>query len=156
MGKNQRRALGGFVRRGQPILDSASATAKDKGHDVTGYGDIRKLLANNDIDAISIATPNHWHATAMIWSLQAGKDVYVEKPISHNVKEGEQMVQAAKQYGKIVQVGTQSRSSEAIKEAVEWVQGRQPRKNHCLPRVLLQTPRKHRQDHWAATCSGDG
>jgi predicted dehydrogenase len=104
------------------ILDKGVSMAKDKGHDVTGYGDIRKLLANNDIDAISIATPNHWHATAMIWSLQAGKDVYVEKPISHNVKEGEQMVQAAKQYNKIVQVGTQSRSSGAIQEAVEWVQ----------------------------------
>jgi predicted dehydrogenase len=105
------------------VLDHRVTQAKDKGHEVQAYTDIRKLLANNDIDAISIATPNHWHSLAMVWAVQAGKDVYVEKPVSHNVKEGRQMVQAARQYNKIVQVGTQSRSSYAIKEAVEWVKG---------------------------------
>ena len=89
----------------------------------TGYTDIRKLLENKDIDAISIATPNHWHALATIWSVQAGKDVYVEKPVSHNVWEGRQMVNAARKYNKIVQTGTQSRSSRTgIFEAVKWVQ----------------------------------
>jgi predicted dehydrogenase len=89
----------------------------------TGYTDIRKLLENKDIDAISIATPNHWHALATIWAVQAGKDVYVEKPVSHSVWEGRQMVNAARKYKKIVQTGTQSRSSRTgIFEAVKWVQ----------------------------------
>jgi predicted dehydrogenase len=89
----------------------------------TGYTDIRKLLENKDIDAVSIATPNHWHALAAIWSIQAGKDVYVEKPVSHNVWEGRQIVNAARKYNKIVQTGTQSRSSRTgIFEAVKWVQ----------------------------------
>jgi predicted dehydrogenase len=75
----------------------------------TGYTDMRKLFENKDIDAVSIATPNHWHSLAAIWAIQAGKDVYVEKPVSHNVWEGRQMVKAARKYGKIVQTGTQSR-----------------------------------------------
>jgi len=88
-----------------------------------GYTDMRKLFENKDIDAVSIATPNHWHSLAAIWAMQAGKDVYVEKPVSHNVWEGRQMVKAARRYGKIVQTGTQSRSSrEGIFAAVKWVQ----------------------------------
>lgn len=90
---------------------------------VTGYTDLRKLLENKDIDAVSIATPNHWHALASIWAIQAGKDVYVEKPVSHCVWEGRQIVKAARKYEKIVQTGTQSRSSrKGIGEAVKWVQ----------------------------------
>lgn len=90
---------------------------------VTGYTDMRKLFENKDIDAVSIATPNHWHALATIWAIQAGKDVYVEKPVSHCVWEGRQMVKAARKYSKIVQTGTQSRSSRTgIAAAVEWVQ----------------------------------
>ncbi|MBL9168008.1 MAG: Gfo/Idh/MocA family oxidoreductase [Verrucomicrobiales bacterium] len=86
------------------------------------YTDIRKLLESKNIDAVSIATPNHWHALGAIWAIQAGKDVYVEKPVSHNVWEGRKLVEAARKYGKIVQTGTQSRSSFAIRQAVEWVQ----------------------------------
>ncbi len=90
---------------------------------VEGYADLRKLLENKDIDAVSIATPNHWHSLAAIWAMQAGKDVYVEKPVSHNVWEGRQAVNAARKYKKICQTGTQSRSSRAgIFEAVKWVQ----------------------------------
>jgi predicted dehydrogenase len=90
---------------------------------VTGYTDLRKLLENKDIDAVSIATPNHWHALASIWAIQAGKDVYVEKPVSHCVWEGRQIVNAARKYSKIVQTGTQSRSSrKGIAEAVKYVQ----------------------------------
>ena len=90
---------------------------------VTAYTDMRKLFENKDIDAVSIATPNHWHALATIWAIQAGKDVYVEKPVSHCVWEGRQMVNAARKYSKIVQTGTQSRSSrKGIAAAVEWVQ----------------------------------
>jgi predicted dehydrogenase len=74
------------------------------------YQDIRKLLEDKEIDAISIATCNYWHALATIWACQAGKDVYVEKPASHNIWEGRKMVQAARKYNRMVQVGMQSRS----------------------------------------------
>ena len=93
------------------------------GQKVLAYSDMRRLFENKDIDAVSIATPNHWHALASIWAMQAGKDVYVEKPVSHCVWEGRQMVNAARKYGKIVQTGTQSRSSrKGIGEAVKFVQ----------------------------------
>ena len=88
---------------------------------VTPYTDIRRLLDNKDIDVVSIATPNHWHALAAIWSIQAGKDVYVEKPVSHNVWEGRKIVEAARKYGKIVQTGTQSRSQPAVHEAIKYI-----------------------------------
>lgn len=83
------------------------------------YTDIRKLLEDKSIDAISIATPNHSHTMQTIWSLQAGKHVYVEKPCSHNVFESRQIVAAAKKYNKLVQHGTNSRSTEGLKEAVQ-------------------------------------
>ena len=85
----------------------------------TGYTDVRKLLEDKSIDAISIATPNHWHSLMGIWACQAGKDVYVEKPCSHNIFEGRQLVRAAQQYNRIVQHGTNSRSGVAVREAVQ-------------------------------------
>ena len=81
--------------------------------------DFRTILDDRDIDAISIATPNHWHSLATIWACQAGKDVYVEKPGSHNIWEGRKMVEAAAKYDRIVQHGVQLRSSKAIQEAVQ-------------------------------------
>jgi predicted dehydrogenase len=93
----------------------------DKNVKVAAYKDIRRLLEDPDIDAISIATPNHWHSLAAIWAIQAGKDVYVEKPVSHNVWEGRQLVKAARKYDRIVQTGTQMRSSTGVREAVEWI-----------------------------------
>jgi len=93
------------------VLDSkAAAFEKKSGRKVETYVDIRKLLENKDIDAISIATPNHWHSLATIWACQAGKDVYVEKPCSHNPFEGRKCMEAARKYNRIVQHGTQSRS----------------------------------------------
>src|SRR5690349_7847408 len=83
------------------------------------YVDIRKLLENKDIDAISIATPNHSHTLQTIWACQAGKDVYVEKPCSHNIFEAKQIVAAARKYNKMVQQGSQIRSSKAVQEAVQ-------------------------------------
>jgi predicted dehydrogenase len=103
------------------VLGAAVKSLADKGHTVEGFTDIRKLVASKNIDAISIATPNHWHALAAVWGMQSGRDVYVEKPVSYDIWEGEQMVAAAKHYKKIVQAGTQSRSSQAIAEAVDWV-----------------------------------
>ena len=80
--------------------------------------DLRRVLENRDIDAVSIATPNHWHALATIWACQAGKDVYVEKPGSHNLWEGQKMIEAARKYDRIVQHGVQLRSSPALQEGV--------------------------------------
>src|ERR1044071_3562715 len=83
------------------------------------FADVRRLLEDQSIDAISIATPNHWHALMAIWACQAGKDVYVEKPCSHNLWEGRQMVRAAEKYKRIVQHGTQTRSAAGIQEAIQ-------------------------------------
>ena len=81
--------------------------------------DLRNVMDNKDIDVVSIASPNHWHALSVIWACQAGKDVYVEKPGSHNLWEGRKMVEAAQKYDRIVQHGVQLRSSPAINEARE-------------------------------------
>lgn len=83
--------------------------------------DLRKVLDDPSVDAIVVATPDHWHALATIWACQAGKHVYVEKPISNNVFEGWQMIQAARTYNRVVQVGTQSRSAPHYKEAMEFL-----------------------------------
>src|SRR3989442_7302858 len=103
------------------ILNAGVESFAKRNEKVERYTDIRRLLEDKDVDAINIATPNHWHSLATIWAVQAGKDVYVEKPVSHNVWEGRKSVEAARKYGKIVQTGTQSRSSNGIKEAIEWV-----------------------------------
>jgi predicted dehydrogenase len=76
--------------------------------------DIRKVLEDKNVDAVSVATPNHWHSLITIWACQAGKDVYVEKPCSHNVHEGRVAVQAARRYDRVVQHGTQSRSGQGF------------------------------------------
>ena len=80
--------------------------------------DVRRLLDDKSIDAISIATPNHWHALMGIWACQAGKDAYIEKPCCHNLWEGKQLVKAAEKYNRIVQHGTQIRSAPALQDAV--------------------------------------
>jgi len=82
------------------------------------YVDVRKLLEDKEIDAISIAAPNHWHSLMGIWGCQAGKDVYVEKPCSHNWFEGRQLVRAVKKYNRICQHGSQSRSNPGMIEAI--------------------------------------
>jgi len=83
--------------------------------------DVRKLLDRKDIDAVSIATPNHWHALMAIWAMQAGKDVYVEKPCSHNVDEGRVMTAWARKLGRMCQMGVQSRSMTGTREMMEFV-----------------------------------
>lgn len=95
---------------------------RDRGETVSEYRDYRKLLEDPSIDAVVIATPNHWHSLMAIWACQAGKDVYVEKPLSHNVWEGRKVIEAARKYGRVVQAGTQSRSDEALKEAFAFLQ----------------------------------
>jgi predicted dehydrogenase len=83
------------------------------------YEDMRKLFEDKDIDAVSIATPNHWHSLATIWACQAGKDVYCEKPASYNIWESQRMVAAARKHSRMVQVGMQSRSTEHKMRAMQ-------------------------------------
>ena len=104
-------------------IDRCSRIIYDKGaRPAAAYQDIRRMLENKDIDAISVATPNHWHALATIWGCQAGKDVCVEKPVSHNIREGRKMVEAARKYGRIVQADLDMRSHEKIDAAVKYIQ----------------------------------
>ncbi len=93
--------------------------------------DLRKVYEDKNIDAVSIATTNHWHALATIWAIQAGKDVYVEKPGSHNIWEGRKMVEAAHKYDRMVQHGVQLRSSAAMQEAVQHL------RNGLIGRVYM-------------------
>jgi predicted dehydrogenase len=104
------------------VLQAHAKRFADRNQPVETYTDVRKLLENKNIDAITTATPNHWHALISIWGCQAGKDVYVEKPVSHNVWEGRKIVEAARKYNRIVQTGTQSRSSAGLREAFAWLQ----------------------------------
>ncbi len=83
--------------------------------------DLRRVFDDKDIDGVIVATPNHWHALATIWALQAGKHVYVEKPASHTVWEGRKMVEAQQRYGKVVQVGTMNRSRPAVRQAIQFL-----------------------------------
>ena len=102
----------------QSILFKRASELKKK---VDVETDFRRLLDRKDIDAISIATPNHTHSWIGISAIMAGKDVYVEKPVSHNVWEGRQMANAARKHGRIVQCGTQSRSSPSLHQALAWL-----------------------------------
>ncbi|MDF1572944.1 MAG: Gfo/Idh/MocA family oxidoreductase [Bacteroidales bacterium] len=102
------------------ILNTRQQEFKEKyGHSVSLEQDLRRVMDNKDIDVVSIASPNHWHALSVIWACQAGKDVYVEKPGSHNIWEGRKMVEAAHKYDRIVQHGVQLRSSPAVNEAIK-------------------------------------
>ncbi|MDX9972113.1 MAG: Gfo/Idh/MocA family oxidoreductase [FCB group bacterium] len=99
----------------QTVLDKRAAEVKAAtGKEPKKYRDMREAFADPDIDAVTIATPNHWHALATIWACQAGKDVYVEKPMAHSFWEGKQVIAAAKKFNRIVQHGTQQRSSERM------------------------------------------
>ncbi|NLN89284.1 MAG: Gfo/Idh/MocA family oxidoreductase [candidate division WS1 bacterium] len=100
-----------FASRAEAITDAGHPKPKF-------YPDIRDVLEDDEIDVLSVATPNHWHCLATIWGCQAGKDVYVEKPLSWGIWEGRQAVKAARKYGRIVQVGTQGRSDGRMREAI--------------------------------------
>jgi predicted dehydrogenase len=101
------------------LAQRAAFLEKRSGRKIATETDLRRVFENKEIDAVSIATPNHWHALATIWACQAGKDVYVEKPGSHNLHEGRKMVEAAKKYNRIVSHGVQLRSSPAVQEGVQ-------------------------------------
>jgi len=90
------------------VLDRGRSEAERLGQKIDTYQDMRELFDNKNIDAVTVATPDHWHVLATIWACQAGKDVYVEKPLSHNIWEGRQAVEAARKHDRIVQWGNQS------------------------------------------------
>ena len=91
------------------------------GGDPKAETDFRRVLDNRDVDAVTIAAPDHWHALMTIWACQAGKDVYVEKPLSHNILEGRRMIAAARAHSRVVQVGTQRRSGAVVAKAVAFL-----------------------------------
>jgi predicted dehydrogenase len=91
------------------------------GGDPKAETDFRRVLDNRDVDAVTIAAPDHWHALMTILACQAGKDVYVEKPISHNIVEGRKMIEAARRYNRVVGVGTQRRSDAVLDKAVQFL-----------------------------------
>jgi len=101
---------------------AAAIGAMQGGKVPTAVGDFRKLLDNKSIDAVVIATPDHWHALATVWACQAGKDVYVEKPPTQNCWEGQQMIKAARKYGRVVQCGFQNRSAPYNKAAKKYIE----------------------------------
>jgi predicted dehydrogenase len=103
----------------QPLADETRAWA---GSDARAFQDFRKLLELRDVDAVLIATPDHWHAGATVLACEAGKHVYVEKPLAHNIREGRAIAEAARKHNRIVQSGTQQRSSPHFAEAAEIVQ----------------------------------
>ncbi|MCG3125490.1 MAG: Inositol 2-dehydrogenase/D-chiro-inositol 3-dehydrogenase [Phycisphaerae bacterium] len=103
------------------VLDERAKFFAERKRPIDLVRDVRKLLERKDVDIITIATPNHWHALMTVWACQAGKDVYCEKPVSHNVSEGRRAVEAAARHSRIVQTGTQSRSAPGIRDAIAFV-----------------------------------
>ena len=102
-------------------LDKRVKEYKDRNVKVEGFSDYRRMLEDKSIDIVAIATPDHWHVPMAAASVVAGKDVYVEKPLSHTIAEGRYLVKLARKHGKLVQHGTQSRSSEGITEGIEFL-----------------------------------
>lgn len=100
----------------------ATVVEEKQGRAPQAVQDMRRVFDDMSVDAVFIATPNHWHALAAIWAMQSGKDAYVEKPVSHNISEGRRIVQVSRKTGRICQGGTQNRSNMALAEAVEYMQ----------------------------------
>lgn len=105
----------------QRLGEAIRAVAESRGRKPDGYRDFRKILDRKDVQAVVVAAPDHWHALPTILACQAGKDVYVEKPLATSIAEGRAMVRAARRTNRIVQVGTQQRSSEHFRDAVAFV-----------------------------------
>ena len=100
---------------------AAKQLEKDFGQKADRYSDMRKIFERKDVDVIGNATMNYWHALGTIWACEAGKHVYCEKPLSHFIWEGRQMVNAAEKYKRLVQCGTQNRSRQSTRDAMAWV-----------------------------------
>ena len=137
--------IAGVCDVNQASLERAVARVKTlTGHEPKAYDDMRKVFDDKDVDAVSIATPNHWHALAAIWACQAGKDVYVEKPASHNIYEGQRMIEAARKYKRIVQVGIAEPQHAAQDPSHETAARRRHRQGLPGQGPLLQAAHVHR------------
>lgn len=112
-----------FVATADVYKPNAEAAREWAGPAAQAYTDFRKLIERQDVDAVVVATPDHWHAGITVLACEAGKDVYVEKPLAHNIREGRAMVQAARRYNRTVQTGTQHRSAPHFAEVARMVQG---------------------------------
>ena len=108
----------------QAARERAQATLlKNTGEKAKEFEDMRDAFADSEVEAVSIAAPNHWHALASIWAMQAGKDVYCEKPASHNIHEGLEMLRVARDTKRMLQIGSQHRSAPFKMRAIEALQG---------------------------------
>jgi predicted dehydrogenase len=116
----------------------ADLVASKQGKAPAAIGDFRRILDDKGVDGLVVATPDHWHALATILACQAGKDVYVEKPCSHNVVEGRRMIEAARHYNRVVQVGTQRRSSPFFQEVMASLQSGKIGKVHIAKAINSQ------------------
>ena len=103
------------------FLDREIKLLAGAGKKVEGFADYRKLLEMPDLDAVVLSVPDHWHGLMTVWACQAGKDIYVEKPLSHNIWEGRVMVEAVHKYKRIVQVGSQNRSDTGLRPAAAYI-----------------------------------
>ena len=145
------------------VYEPHLARAKKRIGTCDAYKDFRRIIDRSDIDAVVIATPDHWHAPMTIMACQSGKDVYCEKPLSRTILEGMAMVKAARRYGRVVQMGTQYRSRAAVRQVCEWVRNgrlgevKQVRLWHrCNPRRKLvancDPPATLDWDMWLGPC----
>ena len=118
-----------YLMWNSPVCDvyepHAAAAKAWAGTGCQSYGDFRRLLEQKEIDAVLVATPDHWHATIAVLACQAGKDAYVEKPLAHSIREGQKMVEAVRRYNRVLQTGTQHRSAPHIRQAAEILQSGQ-------------------------------
>lgn len=115
------------------VYERNAGSARDwAGGDCVSFGDFRRVLDRKDIDAVLVATPDHWHAIPTVLACQAGKDVYVEKPLAHNIREGRKMVEAARRHDRIVQTGTQHRSAEHYRDVARIIQSGELGKVHLV------------------------
>jgi len=122
----------------EAVLQNGVELLKEQGQQVAAHRDLRRVFDDKNIDAVVIATPNHWHALATIWACQAEKDVYVEKPFSHNIWEGRQMVAAARKHERVVQTGMQSRSSASLAEAFQFLRSGELGSIRCVHAIIYR------------------
>ncbi|MBN1422895.1 MAG: Gfo/Idh/MocA family oxidoreductase [Planctomycetes bacterium] len=134
------RRMGGARVTAVCDVDAARRDAASKAAAAEGHADFRQVLDRPDVDAVVIATPDHWHAIPTIRACEAGKDVYVEKPLSHTYVEGRAMVAAARGYGRIVQTGIHHRSEDGIREACEIVRSKRVGPIHTVVTWMWENP----------------
>ena len=144
------------------LSDAADMTATRQAskHRPRTYGDYRKMLAEKDLDIVLVGTPDHWHALAMIAAVEAGADVWCQKPISVDVREGQAMLASARKHGRVVQIGTQRRSTPHLVDALnkvvkpgklgKWGWWKCTATITCAPPATRQTPR--RLPTWTTKC----